>query len=178
MLTLSPQHRRPIKTTVDVDLDGRTPTISRSVRDVDSVLIEGDTKTHEPRTIGLDASLVALLRHQRVAQNEWRLKVGPDWVDRDLVFPGPDGDYLKPGTLSQRFDRLIASAGLPRIRFHDLRHTHATLLVESGKDAKIVSQRLGHSTVAFTLDRYVKPSLQAHIDAADDFARWLGRRTR
>ena len=162
----------------DVELERSHVTIARTVSDVGSELVEGDTKSHRSRPVGLDEHLVALLRRHRAAQNEWRLTVGPAWIDRALVFPGPGGDYLKPATLSQRFERLVASAGVPRIRFHDLRHTHATLLVDAGRDPKTISERLGHATVAFTFDRYVKSSTEAQIAAANDFAARLGRGTR
>lgn len=159
----------------DVDVEARTLTIARTVVDVNGELVEGTPKSHRTRPIGLDDHLGSMFRRHRVAQNEWRLQVGRHWVDQGLVFPGPDGDYLKPGTLSQRFERLVAEAGVPRIRFHDLRHTHASLLVASGRDPKLVSERLGHATVAFTLDRYVHASTDDQIDAANEFASRLGR---
>lgn len=73
--------------------------------------------------------------------------------------------------LSQSFERVARDAGLPRIRFHDLRHTHATLLLKAGVPLKVVSERLGHSTPAFTMTVYqhVLPGMQR--DAADLFAR-------
>lgn len=160
----------------DVDLDRRLVTISRAATFVDGRLVEGGTKTHQVRTATLDEGLVAMLRRHRVRQTEWRLQVGTYWVDRGLVFPGAGGDFEHPDTLTQRFERLVASSGLPRIRLHDLRHTHATLWVEDGVDAKTVMQRLGHSTVAFTLERYVHPALDRQQAAADRFARRrLGR---
>jgi integrase len=164
----------------DVDLDAGTAVLARSLSDVGNVLIEGDTRNHRSRPIGLNDNLVRLLRRHRIAQNEWRLQVGPDWIDRVLVFRGPGGDFLKPATLSQRFDRLIARIDVPRIRVHDLRHTYATLQVEVGGagNAKTVSQQLGHADVTFTMNRYVKPSIQSQIDAANRFARRLGRGTR
>jgi integrase len=91
-------------------------------------------------------------------------------------FAAPDGSYTRPGTLTQQFDRLVEASGVQRIRFHDLRHTHATLLIASGWDAKLVSDRLGHATVAFTLDRYTHPSREQQASAANDFASRIGRR--
>jgi hypothetical protein len=81
--------------------------------------------------------------------------MGPDWEDHDLVFPNTGGKLLN-------FLPLLRSAGLPRIRFHDLRHTVATLLLLHGVHAKVVSQMLGHSSVAITLDPYshVLPDMQ------------------
>jgi integrase len=75
-----------------------------------------------------------------------------------------------PGGVSQRFDRAIVPAGLPVIRLHDLRHTHATHMLAAGKSPRVVSERLGHESVAFTLDRYTHllPTMQA--DAAEAVA--------
>jgi len=80
----------------------------------------------------------------------------------DIVFNHPGNRALDPGTVEHIFARTLREAGLPRIRFHDLRHTHATLLLVAGVNPKVVSERLGHSSVAFTLDTYshVVPGLQ------------------
>jgi integrase len=160
----------------DVDLVSGLATVAHTVADVDGVLIPGDTKSHRSRPVGLDAGLVAMLRRHRKAQLEWRLNVGQYWIDHDLAFPAPDGDYMKPLTLTQQFDRLVEKSAAPRIRFHDLRHTHGTLLIQSGHDAKLVSEQLGHSTVAFTLDRYVHHTPKQQIEAANDFASRLAGR--
>jgi len=86
------------------------------------------------------------------------------------VFARPEGSPIHPQALSDRFDKLVGSSGLPRIRLHDLRHTRATLAVKAGVQVKIVSERLGHSSVAFTIDVYqhVLPGMQA--EAAEVFA--------
>lgn len=77
-----------------------------------------------------------------------------------------DGRPLKPNSLTHEFVRFIPGTGLPRVRFHDLRHTHATHLLASGVHPKVAQERLGHATVAITLDLYshVLPGMQA--DAA------------
>ncbi len=81
-----------------------------------------------------------------------------------------DGSLVGPDGWSAAFERHVAASGLPRIRYHDLRHTHATLLLAAGVPPKVVSERLGHTTVAFTLGTYahVVPGMQA--DAAERFA--------
>jgi integrase len=80
----------------------------------------------------------------------------------DLVFSNPDGSPLRPNTVSRAFEKLARSLGFQGIRFHDLRHAHATLMLRQGIHPKIVSERLGHSSVAITLDIYshVLPGLQ------------------
>lgn len=88
----------------------------------------------------------------------------------ELVFAHPDGSPIHPDYFSQWFDRRLAKSGVPRIRLHDLRHTHATILLSANVPAKVVSERLGHANVAFTMSVYqhVLPGMQA--DAAATFA--------
>lgn len=89
------------------------------------------------------------------------------------MFVGPDGEPIHPELLSRTFNRLVAKHALPRIRFHDIRHTHATLLLKAGVPAKVVAERLGHATPGFTLNVYqhVLPGMQA--EAANIFNRLL-----
>jgi integrase len=98
-----------------------------------------------------------------VRQTEERLKIGPYWTDMDLVFTNQVGGPVNAGNLRRRsFWPLLERAGLPRIRFHDLRHTAATLMLGRGIHPKIVSEMLGHSQIAITLDLYshVTPTMQ------------------
>jgi len=83
-------------------------------------------------------------------------------LPNDLVFSNPDGSPLQPDGITKAFTRIARSIGLYGVRFHDLRHTHATLMLRQGIHPKIVSERLGHSTVAITLDTYshILPGLQ------------------
>lgn len=97
----------------------------------------------------------------------WR---GSDYNEQDLVFCLEDGTPIHPHSLSQAFERLIKKADLPRIRLHDLRHTHATIAVRAGVPVKVISERLGHESPAFTLKQYahVTPGMQR--DAAAQIA--------
>lgn len=90
--------------------------------------------------------------------------------DKDLVFPRPDGAPTNPDAFSQSFDRLLARSPLSRIRLHDLRHTHASILLKTGVPVKVVSERLGHANPAFTITVYqhIIPGMQA--DAATVFS--------
>ena len=103
-------------------------------------------------------------------QIEERLLAGERPNDTSLVFAHPDGSPIHPDYFSQRFDRHLAKSSLPRIRLHDLRHTHATILLKAGVHVKVVSERLGHANVAFTMTVYqhVIPGMQA--DAARAFS--------
>src|SRR5262245_56179546 len=81
--------------------------------------------------------------------------LGRAYNDMGLVLAGLDGALIRPDALSSTFAAFIRRhPELPKARFHDLRHTHASLLLEAGEHAKVVSERLGHSSVAFTLDTY------------------------
>ena len=87
--------------------------------------------------------------------------------DDGYVFAKPDGSPVHPDYISQTFRRAVAKLDVPRIRLHDLRHTHASILLQQGVNAKVVSERLGHSSVAFTMTVYqhVMPGMQAQAAA-------------
>lgn len=114
------------------------------------------------RHVELSALAVESLRRHRLSQLERRVLAANVWEDHDLVFAGPHGGFLGVSDLGRRYRRVLARAGLRQVRFHDLRHTAATLLLGQGVHPKIVSEMLGHSTVAITLDLYshVTPSMQ------------------
>jgi integrase len=107
------------------------------------------------RTIRLPARTVEALKAHRARQAEVRLKVGSLYQDGGLVFASEIGTPLEPSNMDRRsFKPLLKKAGLPDIRFHDLRHTCATLLLGKDVNPKIVSEMLGHSSVSVTLDIY------------------------
>ena len=98
--------------------------------------------------------------------------LGAAYRDHGLVFTVPDGGPINPRTLHSAFKRLLRIANLPDIRFHDLRHTHATMLLEQNVHPKVVSERLGHASVSITLDTYshVLPNLQQAVaERLDDW---------
>ena len=102
--------------------------------------------------------------------------MGSAWEDQGLLFPNSLGKPMERQNLTrQSFEPLLRKAGLPRIRFHDLRHTAATLLLSQGTHPKIVQERLGHATIGMTLDVYshVLPSIQT--EAAEKLDGMLGR---
>ncbi|MCL0065380.1 site-specific integrase [Dehalococcoidia bacterium] len=114
------------------------------------------------RLITLSPSLAILLREHKARQEFERMFLGKPLSPNDLVFSNPDGSPLKPDCITQAFTRITRAIGLYGVRFHDLRHTHATLMLWQGIHPKIVSERLGHSSIAITLDTYshVLPGLQ------------------
>lgn len=141
--------------------------------------ITGDVKTKRSRrVVDIDAGTVATLKSWARTQKEFALLHGAGWSGSGLVFTMPGGEAWHPDSISQAFDRLVSPASKaraeaslkirPRIRFHDLRHTHASHLLAAGVNVKVVSERLGHASVAFTLDTYahVMPGQQKEAAAA------------
>jgi len=128
-----------------------------------------DVKTSAGRrTINLDEGTVAVLEtwgSTRTAEAGGRAP-----KQDDHVFTKINGDCLHPDLFSQTFDRAVAKLDVPRISLHDLRHTHATLLLRAGVPVKVVSERLGHANVAFAMSVYqhVLPGMQT--EAAATFA--------
>lgn len=139
----------------DLDLDAGRAAIRQTLLSVGYAVQFSTPKTAKGRrSIALDPVTVASLREHRRRQLEERLAFGRGYGDQDLVFVREDGSPVHPEYFSERFERAEKDAGMPRIRLHDLRHTHATLALQAGVHAKVVSERLGHATVGITLDTY------------------------
>lgn len=117
------------------------------------------------RQILMPQFLSNILQNHRKRQLEEKLRLGQLYQDHDLVFPRPDGTPQDPGQLSHRFKDLVDNIGLSGLRFHDLRHFHATLLLAENINPKKVQERLGHQTISLTLDVYshLIPSMQNEI---------------
>lgn len=150
-------------------------TVAPNKADRGKAMIQDRTKTPAgARSVRLTKRTIAALKEHRTAQLARRL-AAPEWQDNDLIVCTSKGTPINPGNVSRSYDLLILKSGLRRIRVHDLRHTHATLLLLEGTPAKIVSERLGHASIGITLDLYshVLPDMQD--DAADAIERALGR---
>jgi integrase len=136
-------------------------------------------KSGRGRKVALPTKVVAELRAWRTKQAQELLRLGIRLNDDCFVCAGEDGQPIQPQSLTHAWHRFLARANLPRLRFHDLRHSHATHMLASGVHPKIASERLGHATVGLTLDIYshVIPGMQedavARIDAA--FAGTVGK---
>jgi integrase len=103
-----------------------------------------------------------VLRVHRTRQVEERLWSGSRWQEHDLAFTTTIGTPMTGGDVTRGFQRLLAAAGLPRLRFHDLRHGTASLLLAQGVHPRVVLELLGHSTIGLTMNVYshVVPELQ------------------
>ncbi|HEX6425247.1 MAG TPA: site-specific integrase, partial [Acidimicrobiales bacterium] len=142
-----------------VDLDGSAVTIRASRTLAGSHVVEGPTKNGKPRVVDLDGRTVAALRAWRVRQARDRLAAGEAWQggtpgESGYVFTNELGEPYRPNVLTQAFGYAQSGLGLPRIVFHALRHTSASILIAAGVAITVVSARLGHSQVSITLEVY------------------------
>jgi integrase len=151
----------------NVDLTTGQIAILESAEQVGSKVRYKTPKSGKGRTLALSASLVEELRAHRLRQAEELLRVGIILSADTFVVAQADGTPLQPDTLTQDWFRKLAGTSLPRIRFHDLRHAHATHMLANGVHPKVASERLGHSKIGITLDLYshVLPGMEA--DAAE-----------
>jgi integrase len=162
-----------------VDVAAATISIaSRRTRVGYEMVERAGTKTAAgARVVDLDPDTVAALRLWRKAQAAERAAWGEAYTDTGYVFSDQAGQPLHADHVANRFDTLVRSAKVPAIRFHDLRHTHATLLLKAGVPVHVVAQRLGHSSPALTLSIYSHVLPRQQSAAAAAFARLVDQRT-
>lgn len=127
--------------------------------------VEGEPKSAAGlRSIRLPSFLLDMLKQHQVQQLKQKSEA-KQWENRDLVFPNSQGGYLHPNHMGEAFRMLLEQAGLPLIRFHDLRHSAATILLSMGVNIKVIQEMLGHSDIAITLRVYghLLPSMQQEM---------------
>jgi integrase len=153
----------------DVDLDLARLAVAHTITTAGHEMVMGPPKTpRSRRNVDLDRRTVTAVRAHRRTQRAQRLSVGPGWDGRyDLVVCDELGRPVHPDLFSREFERCVRGLGLPRIRLHDLRHTHATLALKAGVHPKVVSERLGHATISVTLDLYTEVIPSIAKDAAE-----------
>ena len=158
------------------DIEGDTLHIRRTLSDRNQGPLEFvPTKTkRSKRTIILPKVVKDALAAHRARQAAERLKAGASWTDNDLIFCNVAGGPLRQAQTRASFSALLKAAELPAMRIYDLRHSAATLALEMGIPLKVVSEMLGHSTIALTANTYshVTPTMQAHV--AETFDRLAG----
>jgi integrase len=160
----------------DVELDDGVLLVRRALSVVDARARLKRTKTLRERRIGIDGTLVAALKDRRERQEADR-RTAEIWRDRwGLVFTHVDGAFIDPMDVTMEFRRLVRAAPVPIVRFHDLRHVHATLLLAEGVPVKVVSERLGHAAIQTTLDRYAHVIPGQREDAVRLFERLIAGR--
>ena len=156
----------------DVDLDDGSLRVRSTLQHIDGEYQFRPPKTEKSRrTVALPQVAVRALRKHRSDQLADRLRASTEWEDWDLVFATPAGRSLHGPTVTRRFQSTLKKAGFRRLRFHDLRHGAATLLLAQGVDLKGIQETLGHSTIATTADIYahMQPELRREVaDRMDD----------
>ncbi len=167
----------------DPDLAAATLSVRRSaglVREFGegAEIAVGDTKSHKPRVIDMDAATVAVLRARRTARGSLALQLARDDA---LIFGDIEGAHRNPEHTSRQFVREVTRCRealgedtLPMIRLHDLRHSHATILLTAGVPVHVVSQRLGHASPVVTMTVYAHVLPGSQREAADLFGKIIG----
>ena len=123
-------------------------------------------KNKQDRTFTATPSVMRVLKSTKLKQAEWKLHYGNLFQNREgFVFTDEFGKHLATRTVYNRFKEIVEKMGLPEVRFHDLRHTYATLALQNKVDVKTVSYNLGHSTVAFTMDKYMHVTMNMQKDS-------------
>ncbi len=153
-----------------IDFDAGTIFVSKQLiwgRDKRSHYYLDSLKNDKPRKIKPAAIVMQKLQEQKRRQTEWRLKAGPAWDNpMNLVFTNELGHHLLHHTIYMNFKAIVASMGIPDLRFHDLRHSYAVVALINGDDIKTVQGNLGHHTAAFTLDTYAHVTEQMQNESA------------
>jgi integrase len=155
-----------------VDLDKACLSVAESAEQTKAGVRYKPPKSGKGRAVALSATVIEELRQHRARQAEALLKLGVRLSDDSFVLVQADGNPYQPRSLTHAFGLFLAKHALPRVRLHDLRHTHATAMLKAGVHGKIVQERLGHSTIAVTLDIYshvlqgMQESAVERVDAA------------
>lgn len=154
----------------DLDLPSQRLVVRHTLVSIAYEVVASTPKTHRPRLVEIDSS-TSLVLQKHLA---WASGAESAPCSSALVFTDDHGGRVHPDLFTQRFDRLVARSGLPRIRLHDLRHTHATLGLAAGVGVRVMSERLGHASPEFTMKQYVHvlPGMQAA--AAQQIADLIG----
>ncbi|WP_406158930.1 site-specific integrase [Streptomyces sp. NBC_01005] len=160
----------------DLDLTTGTASVRRSLQRTRTgglTHLPAKTRASE-RRIALPTECIHSLKKHQERQDREREAAGPDWRDESLVFTTPTGRPLDPANLTRRFRSFLGRAGLRRIRFHDLRHSTATLLLEQGVDLVVIKELLGHAHIGVTAGVYAHVRLRLQRQAIDTLGDALG----
>jgi integrase len=155
----------------DIDASRETAYVRRALQPTAAGLVFSEPKTRRSRrSVALPRFLEPYFERQVQAQEGRRKLAREHWKELDLIVDDGLGGPVNPDTLSSAWRRLVKEQGFPHVRFHDLRHAHATLMLLKGVHPKIVSERLGHASIGITLDTYshVLPSMQSEAASAVD----------
>jgi integrase len=158
----------------DIDVDSKKASIRKNLVAIDNRPVLQDPKTKGSyRSVTFPAMTIEELKNHQKVQHQEKLLAGEAYQDNDLIVATSIGTPIGPRNLLRSFYRILEKGNLPKMRFHDLRHTHATLMLQQGEHPKIVSERLGHANTRITMDTYshVLPNMQQ--EAVDRFEKML-----
>ena len=156
----------------DIDFINNTILIDNSLKVIDGVVDEEKAKTeYSVRTIYVGQAIISLLQEYKRWQDEYIIKLGDKWQGTDRIFTSPNGQHIHPDTCSDILRKVLKKYNLPKITFHELRHTCASILNSNGIDIKTISERLGHANVDITLNIYTHIFTQNKIECANVFDR-------
>jgi len=146
----------------DIDFDAATVAVRRSIEQTKEGIRYKSPKGKRGRLLHLPALTIEALKIHKTAQDLTAAELGNAYRSEDIVCAQPDGAVWPPDTFSVQFARLAKRIGMKGVRLHDMRHSHATHLLTEGVHPKVVSERLGHSSVSITMDIYshVMPGMQ------------------
>ena len=152
----------------DVDLDAGRLTVRTALQRINGEYVFVEPKTDRSRrTLPIPSAALASLKKHRVAQDRLRQTAGDEWQGLDLVFTTTSGRPYDGPNVTRAFQRLVEGAGLPRMRFHDLRHACASFLLAQGASMRVVMEQLGHSQISMTMNTYSHVMPEALEEAAD-----------
>lgn len=158
----------------DIDLEKGILKIVRSLNSTKNGLELSNPKTNKSiRSIAIPQIVVKELKRHKILQKENKLKFGSSYQDSGMVCTLEDGTMINPKNLSRDFHRILENNNLPVVRFHDLRHSHASLLVKLGVQPKVISERLGHSNISITMDLYSHVYSETDREVANMFEKLL-----
>jgi integrase len=140
----------------DIDWQNKRLHIQRQVQRIpqEGLIFSEPKSAAGRRMITLGANIIEVLKIHANKQHFYRKLAGANWKEMDLIFPSSEGTPIDPRNLIRLYKKLLVEANLPDIRFHDLRHTSASLMLKQGVSAKVVQERLGHSDITLTLNTY------------------------
>jgi len=162
-----------------IDFEKSTVYIEQSLTEVvgEGVKLKS-TKNERCRSVSLPSSLLGMLKKLKVQRTHEKLLVGDmkEWPNHFFIFANEFGKPIRPDSISQWWSRFIEKHKLKKIRFHDLRHTSATLLINEGVHAKVISERLGHADISTTMNIYGHVLAEADQTAASHFDTFFGKK--
>ena len=154
----------------DLNFEARTLKIDNSLKVINGVVDEKKAKTNSSnRVIILSEATIEVMKEYKKWQDDYIVKMGSKWKGTDRIFTADNGEHMNPSTCYKVFTKITKKNGLEHIRFHDIRHTSASILISEGVSLKAVSERLGHSSINITSDIYTHTFESDRIKSANAF---------